>query len=72
MVGFDRVLTEEWMPQMEADRVVEQHLLQQLANAPPDSPEAETILQQLQKFNSERFPGYALVGDNVDIRLQRR
>ena len=44
MVGFDRVLTEEWMPQMEADRVVEQHLLHEHADAPPDSPEAETIV----------------------------
>lgn len=57
---------------MVQERNVERELIRQLQSATEGSQEAQDVQVKLKKHNQQRFPGFTLVGDNVDFQTHAR
>ena len=57
---------------MEAERDRERELIEELKSCPDGSDQAEAAKQKLDQHNKDRFPGFTIVGDNVDMKTHAR
>ena len=57
---------------MEAERDTELQLLEELQACPASSMQAEAAKEKLDEHNRSRFPGFTIVGDNVDFKTHAR
>ena len=70
--GFDDVIRKDWSPRMEAERDKELQLLEELQACPAGSMQAEAAKEKLNEHNRNRFAGFTIVGDNVDLKTHAR